>query len=74
MNGTLIDVGSDVIVLFNGTDFVYIPLAHVHNFEVDRDNEDDLQAPTELPSIVAEESEEDLSFGEVLAQAKGKVR
>ena len=34
MNGTLIDVGSDVIVLFNGTDFVYIPLAHIHNFEV----------------------------------------
>ena len=72
MNGTLIDVGSDVIVLFNGTDYVYIPLAHVHNIGMDCDNEDDLQAPTELPSIVAEESEEDLSFGEVLAQAKGR--
>lgn len=72
MNGTLIDVGSDVIVLFNGTNFVYIPLVHVHNFGVDLDNEDDLQAPTELPSLVAEESEEDLSFGEVLAQAKGR--
>ena len=72
MNGTLIDVGSDVIVLFNGTDYVYIPLARVHNIGLDQDNEDDLQAPTELPSIVAEESEEDLSFGEVLAQAKGR--
>ena len=72
MKGTLIDVGSDVIVLFNGADFVYIPLAQVHNIGVDRENEDYLQAPTELPSIVAEESEEDLSFGGVLAQAKGR--
>ena len=73
MNGTLIDVGSDVIVLFNGMDFMYIPLDHIHNFEMDRDNENNLQAPTELPSIVAEENEEDLSFEEVLAQAKGRL-
>lgn len=71
VNGTLIDVGSDMIVLFDGLDFLYIPLDHIQNFEMDRDNENDVQAPTELPSIVAEESKEDLSFEEVLAQAKG---
>ena len=47
MNGTLIDVGSDMIVLFNGTDFLYIPLDHIRNFEIDRDNENNLQAPTD---------------------------
>lgn len=73
MNGTIIDVGSDIIVLFNGTDFLYIPLDHIRNFEMDRDNENNLQAPTELPSIVAEESKEDLSFEEVLTQAKGRL-
>ena len=73
VSGTLIDVGSDMIVLFNGTDFMYIPLDHIRNFEMDCDNEDNVQAPTELPSIVAEESKEDLSFEEVLAQAKGRL-
>ena len=40
---------------------------------MDRDNEDDLEAPTEFPSIITEENEEDLSFGEVLTQAKGSM-
>ncbi|MCG7346014.1 DUF2642 domain-containing protein [Sporosarcina sp. ACRSL] len=73
VNGTLIDVGSDMIVLFNGMDFVYIPLDHIRNFVRDIDNENNVQAPTELPSIVAEESQEDLSFEYVLTQAKGRL-
>lgn len=73
MNGKLIDVGSDMIVLFNGMDFMYIPLDHIRNFGLYRDNENVVQAPTELPSIVAEESKEDLSFEEVLTQAKGRL-
>lgn len=72
VNGTVIDLGSDVIVLYNGTDFVYIPLDHIHSFRVDCDNENDLKAPTEPPGIITEEKEADLSFGEVLTQAKGK--
>jgi hypothetical protein len=72
INGTVIDLGSDMIVLFNGTDFVYIPLDHIQSFGVDSDNENDLKAPTEPPSIITEENKEDFSFGEVLTLAKGK--
>ncbi len=72
INGTVIDLGSDMTVLFNGTDFVYIPLVHIQNFEVDRDNENDLKAPTEYSSVIMGENSEDLSFREVLTQAKGK--
>lgn len=72
INGTVIDLGSDMIVLYNGTDFVYIPLDHIHSFKVDCDNENDLKAPTEPPSIITEENKVDLSFGEVLTQAKSK--
>ena len=61
-----------MIVLFNGTDFVYIPLDHIQSFRVDCDNENDIKDPTEFPSIITEENKEDLSFGEVLTQAKGK--
>ena len=38
-----------MIVLFNGTDFVYIPLNHIQNFKVDCDNENEIEDPTELP-------------------------
>jgi hypothetical protein len=72
INGTVIDLGNDMFVLFNGTDFVYIPLVHIHRFSVDRDNENDIKAPTDFPSINTEKNKEELSFGEVLTQAKGK--
>ena len=72
INGTVIDLGSDMIVLFNGTDFVYIPLVHIQSFKVDSDNESDIKAPTEFPSIITGENNENLSFRKVLTQAKGK--
>ncbi|MBO0602472.1 DUF2642 domain-containing protein [Sporosarcina sp. E16_3] len=72
INGTVIDLGSDMIVLFNGKDFVYIPLNHIQNFKVDCDNINEIEDPKELPSIPTEENEGNLSFGAVLTQAKGK--
>ena len=70
VSGTLIDVGSDMIVLFNGMDFMYIPLDHIRNFETDRDNENNVQAPTELPSIVAVDNQDELSFEKVLGTSE----
>ena len=72
ITGTVIDLGSDMIVLFNGIDFVYIPLNHIQNFNVDFDNENEIEEPREFPSITTEEDKEKLSFGEALTQAKGK--
>ena len=36
ITGTVIDLGSDMIVLFTGKEFVYVPLNHVKIFNVDR--------------------------------------
>ncbi len=71
LSGTVIDLGTDMIVLFNGMDFVYIPLDHIQSFDVDRNNEYDIKAPIEFPSIVTGENNENLSFKQVLTQAKG---
>ncbi|QFF98270.1 DUF2642 domain-containing protein [Psychrobacillus glaciei] len=71
INGTVIDLGSDIMVLFNGEDFMYIPIKHVHGFRVGRNNEYDIQYPTEFPSIIADENNQELSIIEVLNQAKG---
>lgn len=71
INGTVIDSGSDVIVLFNGIDYVYIPVDHIQRFGIYDDNEEDIQAPSESPNITALENEKELTFREVLTQAQG---
>ncbi|WP_318618123.1 DUF2642 domain-containing protein [Sporosarcina sp. YIM B06819] len=72
LKGTVIDLGTDTMVLFNGAEFVYIPLDHIQNFKVDGNNDEDIQAPAMLPSISADENDVDLTFTKVLTQAQGK--
>jgi len=72
ITGTVIDLGSDMIVLFTGKEFVYIPLNHVQSFKVDFENETEIEDPTDFPSFTTEKDKGNLSFGDVLTQAKGK--
>ena len=72
ISGTIIDLGSDMLVLFNGKNFMYIPLEHIQNFEMDQNNEEDIQGPTEDPSIKAIENQQDLTFKETLEIAIGR--
>ncbi|AOV07547.1 DUF6897 domain-containing protein [Sporosarcina ureilytica] len=71
ITGTLIDVGDDIIVLFNGKEFMYISIDHIQNFDVDRDILDDIESPTGFPSIIAQDTNKDLSLEEVVTQAIG---
>jgi len=72
ITGTVIDLGSDMIVLFTGVEFIYIPLNHVQSFKVDFDNENEIEDPTEFPSFTSDNDIGNLSFGEVLTKAKDK--
>jgi len=74
IRGTVIDLGTDVIVLYNGENFVYIPITHIQRFKKDynNNNEEYIHAPTELPIIYVNESKEVINLAEVLIQAKGK--
>ena len=60
-----------MLVLFNGTDFMYIPLEHIQNLEMNQENEENIQGPTEDPSIQALENQQDLTFKETLEIAIG---
>ena len=71
ITGTLIDVGDNIIVLYNGTDFMYISQDHIQSFDVDRDIEDEIERPTGFPSIIAQDNNKDLSLEEVVTQAIG---
>jgi ribosome maturation factor RimP len=72
IKGTIIDLGSDIIVLFNGADYVYIPFNHIQSLSVIQKSEFDILDPTELPGITTAENEGELSLQDTLIQAIGK--
>ncbi|WP_019242944.1 MULTISPECIES: hypothetical protein [Bacillus] len=66
--GTLIDFGSDLIVVYNGNDYIYMPIFHMKNIKLVEKIEDEIMAPMELPSISVDEN---LSLRKALTLAKG---
>ncbi|MCJ8006420.1 DUF2642 domain-containing protein [Lederbergia wuyishanensis] len=71
IHGTFIDSGSDILVLYNGKEFVYIPLVHIQNFKVDNNNEYFIEEPPEFQGIYTEANKEELSLRKILTLAKG---
>ena len=69
-NGILIDIGLDLLVLFNGKKFLYIPLTHLHNMKVNPDPE----ITTEAPSMATIEKNMDtgLAYRKILNNSKGR--
>jgi hypothetical protein len=67
--GTLIDNGKDILVLFDGQRYVYIPLIHVHRINRSFIINDDLDDPSEKSLANDEES---ISYRTILANAKGR--
>ncbi|MFC7687482.1 DUF2642 domain-containing protein [Ureibacillus sp. GCM10028918] len=72
INGALIDSSSQIVVIYNGKKFVYIPTEHIKTFQIDDDNEDDIQQPTEAPSIGSQMTSDEMTLMQILTQAKGK--
>lgn len=66
--GILTDLGQDILVLYNGEYFLYIPLLHVHR--ISRNN--DMNSHVEKPSVSSiEEDVESISYRKMLTNAKG---
>ncbi|MBO1515210.1 DUF2642 domain-containing protein [Metabacillus bambusae] len=66
--GLLVDTGTDLIVLFNGKDFIYIPNAHIHLLYLDEENYESIEFPEELP---LETESDTLSVRKILNNSKG---
>lgn len=72
IHGTLIDVGSNIIVMFNGRDYIYVPIYHIQNFKIDDQNEYSTTLTNNEAGLMFEESKnENLTMRKVLTQAKG---
>lgn len=71
LKGSVIDSSSDIMVIYNGNMFVYIPIDHIQTLEIDYDNEDNVQQPSERPTFNSQVSNKDLTLTNILSQAKG---
>ncbi|WP_050614045.1 hypothetical protein [Bacillus testis] len=66
--GVVIDIGSDIIVLFNGKEYVYLPWVHIKNITIGKESDIDIPFPNDAPGF---QWEENISFRKVLTMAKG---
>ncbi|CAM3861684.1 DUF2642 domain-containing protein [Mesobacillus zeae] len=72
VSGILIDVGLDILVLFNGKKYLYIPMIHLHNIK-----ERELagfEEKTEQPKVPMplKSEAENISYRKILTNAKGQ--
>ncbi|MTT31199.1 DUF2642 domain-containing protein [Terrilactibacillus sp. BCM23-1] len=70
LKGTLIDVGSDLIVIFNGVDFIYLPLNHIDIIDFSNEDDEDIVFPKDVP---IGDRDETLSLRKVLNNARGTL-
>ncbi|MBM7607317.1 hypothetical protein JOD29_000554 [Lysinibacillus composti] len=69
-NGSIIDLSKEIVVLFNGKDYIYIPMEHIENVSVDQD-EEIIQQPTNFPSVISKDDKNDFSLTYMLNEAIG---
>ncbi|MCH7322589.1 hypothetical protein LZ480_11870 [Solibacillus sp. MA9] len=72
LRGILIDSSSELVVLFNGKEYFYIPYRHIHEIKIDYFNEDGLK----IPSIDTQHKlfngiNEEMTFEKVLTNSIG---
>lgn len=68
ISGVLVDYGSDIIIIFNGQQFLYLPLNHLQYIKEVERHDPDLSLPSEAP---IDNNAEQISFRKVLNNAKG---
>ncbi len=67
--GILVDVGLDIIVIYNGKEYLYIPHLHIHNIRLSANPDTELSDSTpELPF----DEDDMISYRKTLNNAKGR--
>lgn len=68
LNGVLIDFGQDVLVIFNGKQYFYIPMMHIHLIQLNTNTEDHVELPSDTTFLAKQET---LTYRKILNEAKG---
>ncbi|MES1041458.1 MULTISPECIES: DUF2642 domain-containing protein [Peribacillus] len=66
--GILTDLSTDILVLFNGQQFLYFPMLHVHRFNLSTEIDNEIKNPMESPMM---EDMASISYRKTLMNAKG---
>ncbi|EZP75820.1 hypothetical protein H839_11114 [Parageobacillus genomosp. 1] len=69
LTGILVDVGLDIIVIYNGKEYLYIPHLHIHNIRVSTKPQTELWNVT--PELPFDENDT-ISYRKTLINAKGR--
>ncbi|MBT2658063.1 DUF2642 domain-containing protein [Bacillus sp. ISL-18] len=70
ISGLLVDIGSDLWVIFNGNDYLYIPTIHIQNWQFMKQYEIDEITFNDEPAPIYNHNEE-ISLRKTLTAAKG---
>ncbi len=68
IKGFLVDVGSEVMVVYNGDDYIYLSSSHIKNLSVVTKETIGISEPTGSPQL---EQEDHLSLRKILTSSKG---
>ncbi|OXB92124.1 DUF2642 domain-containing protein [Parageobacillus galactosidasius] len=69
LQGILVDIGLDIIVIYNGKEYLYIPHLHIHNIRLSANPDTELSDSTpELPF----DEDDMISYRKTLNNAKGR--
>ncbi len=68
INGYLIEVGSEVVIVYNGDDYIYISSSHIKNMSIVSKESIGINEPSTSPQL---EQEDQLSLRKILTTAKG---
>ncbi|MFC4182517.1 DUF2642 domain-containing protein [Saccharococcus thermophilus] len=69
LQGILVDVGLDILVIYNGKEYLYIPHLHIHNIRLSTNPLEELSNVTpELPF----DGDDSISYRKTLTNAKGR--
>ncbi|BDG46819.1 MULTISPECIES: hypothetical protein [Parageobacillus] len=70
LEGILVDVGLDILVIYNGKEYLYIPHLHIHNIKLCANPRTELSnVTTELPLY---DEDDMISYRKTLINAKGR--
>jgi hypothetical protein len=69
LQGILVDVGLDIVVIYNGKEYLYIPHLHIHNIRLSTDPITELSDVT--PKLPFDEDDV-ISYRKTLINAKGR--
>ncbi len=70
IQGLLVDLGLDIIVIYNGKEYLYIPHLHIQNIKLNLEPNTELQGT--IPEIPLNDEDQIISYRKTLMNAKGR--